>query len=51
MGTVTLIAVPRSGEDLPLLQSQIRKRTTAAATKRMMQDPRFALKLRALMAQ
>ena len=51
MGTVTLIAVPRSGEDLPLLRSEIRQRTTSAATKRVMRDPKFALKLRALMAQ
>ena len=51
MGTVTLIAVPRSGEDLPLLRLEIRQRTTSAATKRVMRDPKFALKLRALMAQ
>lgn len=51
MGTVTLIAVPRSAEDLAALQTEIRQRTTSAATKRVMQDPKFALKLRALLAQ
>ena len=51
MGSVTLIAVPRSADDLPMLQSDIRKRTTTSATVRVMKDPKFALKIRALLAQ
>ncbi len=51
MGSVTLIAVPRSADDLPVLQSDIRKRTTTSATVRVMKDPKFALKIRALLAQ
>ncbi len=51
MGSLTLIAVPRSADDLPVLQSDIRKRTTTSATVRVMKDPKFAMKIRALLAQ
>jgi mono/diheme cytochrome c family protein len=49
MGSVSLIAVPRNAADYRALEAAIRSRTTAAARDRIMREPSFMLKLRALM--
>jgi hypothetical protein len=50
MGSVTLIAVPYDEADLKTIRQGVRAHVTSEARERIMQDPAFALKLRALMA-
>jgi hypothetical protein len=51
MGSVSLIGVPHDESDLKTLQTELRSRTTDMARERVMTDPAFGAKLRALMAQ
>jgi mono/diheme cytochrome c family protein len=50
MGSLTLIAVPQDQADLKTLQQGVRAHVQEKARERIQQDPSFALKLRALMA-
>lgn len=51
MGSVSLIAVPHDEADLDLLRNDLLKHRNQMARARIRNDPAFALKLRALMAQ
>ena len=51
MGTVSLIVVPHEESDMKELAHDLRTRATDMARDRVMKDPAFAVKLRALMAQ
>ena len=50
MGSLTLIGVPHEQTELSIIQKDFRTHLETKARERIMQDPAFALKLRALMA-
>jgi mono/diheme cytochrome c family protein len=50
MGSVTLIGVPHDEADLKTIRQDVRAKVSDEARERIMKDPAFALKLRALMA-